>query len=401
MASSSRPRLYNIILLILIGGGAIVFKVGYRTLVTTPDSSSSVVVVKIIANDFELDPDVHVIEVGKSITTVAVDNSSTHTLVDNKESGKSHFQTVDKVTLAQQEPDNITTNAAFISNSTSATDSETTQHNMVTFYSMERGDRDGGAVQDMLMAHAYAFFLNGTYGGACVLPGVNDDPYSRAQHSKHKLMLERLRLDMILPFACPPLQENMTDSHHKLLASEDYRSYDTNLFTGAWLQTIYSKIDYPIRNDNVYRVAVHIRRQDVQPCGNYRSRYLTNKHYLQLLERYVPPRDEIEKDVEVTIFSQQQSFESMDVFRDMKFSVVLDTNRADTWMSMMVADLLILSKSSFSFVPALLNPHGRVIYTPLWHEPLLQWTIVDDDLLLQLEEKHLNKLVSKQCPNKG
>jgi hypothetical protein len=48
---------------------------------------------------------------------------------------------------------------------------------------------------------------------------------------------------------------------------------------------------------------------------------------------------------------------------------------------MMTADVLLLSKSSFSLVPAILNRDSQVMYTPFWHAALPNWTTVDESIL--------------------
>ena len=45
-----------------------------------------------------------------------------------------------------------------------------------------------------------------------------------------------------------------------------------------------------------------------------------------------------------------------------------------------LTNVLILSKSSFSLVPALFNPN-TVVYTPFWHQPLANWTVVPQSLV--------------------
>jgi hypothetical protein len=113
-------------------------------------------------------------------------------------------------------------------------------------------------------------------------------------------------------------------------------------------------------------VVVHIRRGDVVPCWDIR--YLPNSHYLTILKKF--PREA------VTIFSESLSFEEWDDFSQYKLS--LDTPIEVVWRAMMLADVLVMSKSSFSIVPAIFNRH-TVVYTPFWYRPLehLHWTVVD------------------------
>ena len=47
------------------------------------------------------------------------------------------------------------------------------------------------------------------------------------------------------------------------------------------------------------------------------------------------------------------------------------------FLQMLTADILIISKSSFSFTAGLLNQGGVVIYTPFWHTALSGWPIGD------------------------
>src|SRR5262249_51378216 len=46
---------------------------------------------------------------------------------------------------------------------------------------------------------------------------------------------------------------------------------------------------------------------------------------------------------------------------------------------MATADALILSHSSFSYLPAILNQNCIVIYHPYWRSPMKDWLISDDN----------------------
>jgi hypothetical protein len=48
-----------------------------------------------------------------------------------------------------------------------------------------------------------------------------------------------------------------------------------------------------------------------------------------------------------------------------------------TLRRMATADALVMSRSSYSYVAALLNPAGAVVYHPFWHSPLQDWLISD------------------------
>jgi hypothetical protein len=125
-------------------------------------------------------------------------------------------------------------------------------------YSQARTDRSGAAIQDMLMAHAYAFSRNLTYGGACSL--------ERLQHKPaHDKLIQALGLQEIIPFACP----NPNDTAKPVfLERKHYKNESaSSVITPEWIQHIQQQVLYPA-SDATSRtsVVVHIRRGDVDPC---------------------------------------------------------------------------------------------------------------------------------------
>jgi hypothetical protein len=59
-----------------------------------------------------------------------------------------------------------------------------------------KNGKAGAVIEDMLMAHAYAFHCNGRYGGAC----GNTKPEKKAEFES---LLAAFGLKESLPFACP------------------------------------------------------------------------------------------------------------------------------------------------------------------------------------------------------
>jgi hypothetical protein len=267
-------------------------------------------------------------------------------------------------------------------------------------FSNTRFDRSGSAIQDMLMAHAYAFREGATYGGAC---GPSDH-LSQSQH----LIDDALGLTLVLPFACPSESTDILVDRTKYYTSEDIR-----IWTPEWIHYIqqqpqvlrvnnHSSVAVPA--DHPLTIVAHIRRGDLNPCC-WEGRYLPNSHYLTLIERYLQlhgQEEEKTNHINVIIFSESQSFESFDDFRNKGYQVVLDGEPADAWKTMMRADVLILSKSSFSLVPAVLSAkEGRkVVYTKFNHLPLKGWDIVENALNLK-SKKETRKMLKQQCPGSG
>ena len=228
----------------------------------------------------------------------------------------------------------------------------------------------------MLMAHAFAYQEEVLYGGACI-ESNHSVPYLTDQTK----LIQMLGLGEELPFACP------TDRHGMIRKREDYFVLDTDVFSKNWKMYIESRMDIGERETtkspgDPLQVNVHIRRGDVTPCSRSATepqRYLPNAYYLALIDDYVPKIAK-GRPLNITIYSETHSYESWDVFRDRGYRLALGTDVAQTWRSFLTADVLILSKSSFSLVPAIFNPNV-IIYTPFWHKPLPEWTVVPKSMV--------------------
>jgi hypothetical protein len=321
------------------------------------------------------------------------------------------------------------------------------------FYSYMRPDRAGAVIQDMLLAHAFAFERNMTYGGACpASPRGNEQRSTNLTASQVSALLSYLGLDDVLPIACPPPANeeggirgaiDTVPPHHNqprsgpLVDRKYYGRHHLRFCTSEWQRYMRAKVQRRIDEANrlayaanqqqpqhqpVHRKAVlHIRRGDVTPCDPDTSeRYLPNSYYLELLERYVVPTDHHR----VIIYSERSSIEPWDDFRNCTLrlgsgvggdhhaqwagataSSALSSSSmqdlANIWLDMITADVLIMSKSSFSLVPALLggDPTSpvptlsalaassftppQIVYTDFWIDPLPHWTRVPQNLLRQ------------------
>jgi hypothetical protein len=147
------------------------------------------------------------------------------------------------------------------------------------------------------------------------------------------------------------------------------------------------------------RVVVHIRRGDISPCN---QRYLPNSLYLRLIEQYAP------KDAHVTIHSEVESHENWtEAFSN--YTLVLDGNITDVWQDMLDSDILILSRSAFSIVPAIVSSRlSKVVFPPFQRydrtdlRPLPEWDVVDAKLMGQAhaEQQEMRPTYCKKAPKK-
>lgn len=259
-------------------------------------------------------------------------------------------------------------------------------------WSHARSDRSGAVIQDMLMCHAYAFQHNMVYAGACAQNWTI--PPFQGKRGAHELLLRSMGLSKVFKLDCPQ------DPKATVLDDWVYRANDTAIFTSDYIHHLQSLIDYPNSTTNDYcpqRIVVHIRRGDVSPCLKPTfgfHRYLPNQHYLRLIDQYNTGNN----NSCVIIYSESISFEPFDDFRKRGYEVVLGGSVDNVWQGILSSDVAILSRSSFSFVPAVLSK-GAIVYTPFWHDPLPHWHVVDEAILNEtlVESLRLNVM----CPVKG
>lgn len=134
-----------------------------------------------------------------------------------------------------------------------------------------------------------------------------------------------------------------------------------------------------------FNIAVHVRRGDItigQTNGdpNLLMRWLDNEYFEKVLD-YILPQIITEKKIHIYIFSQGEydAFKSFERFPNTH--LYLDLNPESTFLSFVYADILITSKSSFSYKPALLNIKGKkVCPRNFWHSypDDNNWILVDD-----------------------
>jgi hypothetical protein len=130
----------------------------------------------------------------------------------------------------------------------------------------------------------------------------------------------------------------------------------------------------------------------VTPCGRWRDQYLPSSYYVDVVKKHVPPH------VPVAVYSEASSFEPWSELEGLNYTLRLDTSLADAWRAVAVARYVVLSLSSFAYLPALLNANGTVVYSPTWHfAPLPHWIPVSE-LIRARARSRVRKLVADRCP---
>ena len=190
--------------------------------------------------------------------------------------------------------------------------------------------------------------------------------------------------------------------YNKNQATQDREILKRGLFHNWYtpLQPLYRKMFAPFLKDGLVAdqntinvseqdtmvVAVHLRRGDVSKIthqgknGKGPLRYTTNAAVLKLLDGLGPVcsgagvKGNASKTCRIHIFAMNGKGEDLNVFRKRGYQVHLADSEevSRSWYIMSNADVFLMAKSSFSYVPALLSDK-MVIYTKFWHVPLPQW----------------------------
>jgi hypothetical protein len=261
------------------------------------------------------------------------------------------------------------------SNNIRSNGEETAQHkNMIQFsknqkeivyYSDLRPDRSGTAILHMMYSFAYAYAKKATYGGACGNSTYIQD---------HRDLLNGIGLGNVLPIACPMNNSSETIVRKIKGATPEHVKQKWKALGPAsdgWKDYLRSHVRFDY--DEGYNhplIVVHIRRGDVDPCC-YRDRYLPNWYYANFLDQYKTEHP----NATIRIFSESKSFEPLDTLaKNYGAQLHLDSDLADVWKAMMLADVLITSRSSFSAIPQLIsiNPNPWHNNAYMTSEPILK-----------------------------
>jgi len=145
------------------------------------------------------------------------------------------------------------------------------------------------------------------------------------------------------------------------------------------------KNDKLIYSNDYFNIAVHIRRGDIVIGQINRDpsllmRWQDNDYFKNVLTN-VLKRIETDKPVAIYLFSEgkESDFQDFADFPELHFC--LDMNAQDSFLHLIYADLLITSKSSFSYQPALLNNGIKVCPKDFWHSypATKDWILADEN----------------------
>ena len=237
-------------------------------------------------------------------------------------------------------------------------------------YSVLRRDRSGSQLHDMLYCLAYTISINKEYGGAIA--------YERFK-SKYNLKLTNLLCNMLgLPEISYMCSSCIHDNVYKDL-NQDVNS----LFTDKMMDPLKDKYkNWLLSNDvedeianlkKIFSVSIHLRRGDVTEINQHKHRYTPDKYYYEIIN-YI--KDKIPEAI-IYVFSEKTSYGvTLDFSKYSSLGCILklDTDIISAWNYFINSDIFVMSKSSFSYVPALFRDKKLItIYEKFWYKPLFNW----------------------------
>jgi hypothetical protein len=151
----------------------------------------------------------------------------------------------------------------------------------------------------------------------------------------------------------------------------------------------------------VLRIALHVRRGEQLVLDS--DRMLPNSYYITVARNVVQVLESQGIDYQIELYTEVPNKEFVvrpnhpgidhritgtrvvgpEMLRLSEFdvlpSLVPCTNgkAIDCIGKLATADILVMSRSSFSYVAGILNRNGVVLYHPFWHSPLSSWITVD------------------------
>jgi hypothetical protein len=143
--------------------------------------------------------------------------------------------------------------------------------------------------------------------------------------------------------------------------------------------------DKLIYAEDSFNIAIHVRRGDIAnaPKNSIHTvglRWQGNDYFEQVLTEVVGTV-RTTKPIFIYLFSQgnRENFVDFEKFNNIRFCLDMDVH--DSFLHMVYADVLITSKSSFSYKPALLNKGIKVCPRDFWHgyPSTHDWVLADEN----------------------
>ena len=140
----------------------------------------------------------------------------------------------------------------------------------------------------------------------------------------------------------------------------------------------------------VVTVAVHIRRGDILSltASDRNRRFLPNEYYARIIKDVINVLEYAALPFVVHIFTEAPNEPTIDTFPQFgnfpHTYIMGNTDPIWTVGQFALADVFIMSRSGFSYLGAVLNVNGSIIFPPaFWHQPMPHWLKMRDGFLME------------------
>lgn len=144
-----------------------------------------------------------------------------------------------------------------------------------------------------------------------------------------------------------------------------YETYE--ILSEKFFKASARKEDKLIFEDKAFNIAIHIRRRmKIETDEVWENRGLNNSYFVSVLEKVLSVLQTTKK-INIYLFSQGEKgdFKEFEKFSNLHYC--MDMNPYDSFLHMVFADVLISSKSSFSYKPALISKGIKICPKTFWH----------------------------------
>lgn len=144
------------------------------------------------------------------------------------------------------------------------------------------------------------------------------------------------------------------------------------------------KKDQLAYNKQHFNIAIHVRRGDIMinthKNPNLLMRYQSNFYFEKVLKQIIA-HVKTDNPIHIYLFSQGKPEDYPEFSSFSHLHWCMNMSAQDSFLHMVYADLLITSKSSFSYKPALLNNGIKVCPQNFWHDypDAKEWILCDDN----------------------
>lgn len=261
------------------------------------------------------------------------------------------------------------------------------------YFLLNRNDRSGSILQVMLYIYSYCFKHNIEFDGLISDNGWWYNDYFFNMVKKYfnidNKKIKKKSLNFVSFEDIKNYSNIKSNNLYSIFEVSKLCSYFTNninnYFDLDFRKYIFNKIiklNYEKKN---FIISLHIRRGDVNK--NITRRYTNDEVYINVLKKIIKTKKI--KNYEIHIFSEKKFNGNIEIykqFENVKFHLEEHngknelTNVFNDILFMINSDYLICSKSSFSYISALLNINGNVYHNNnFWNNPLDSFEIYDDN----------------------